>query len=79
VDTSKAGLFTAVTIENLKNGAEMTYFLVSESEANLKEKKISASSPIGKGILGRAIGDIAEVETPAGKVSFKIKNIQASM
>jgi transcription elongation factor GreA len=79
VDTSKAGLFTAVTIENLKNGAEMTYFLVSESEANLKEKKISASSPIGKGILGREIGDVAEVETPAGKVSFKIKNIQASM
>lgn len=78
VDTSKVVLLTNVTIENVKTGKEMTYQLVSESEADLKERKISATSPIGNGLLGKAVGDIAEVETPAGKVEFRIKKIEAA-
>lgn len=78
VDTSTVVLLTNVTIENLKTGKEVTYQLVSESEADLKERRISASSPIGKGLLGKAVGDVAQVETPAGLVEFRIKNIAAS-
>jgi len=77
VDTSKVVLLTNVTIENIKTGKEMTYQLVSESEADLKERKISASSPIGKGLLGLVVGDVARVETPSGIVEFRIVNIAA--
>jgi transcription elongation factor GreA len=77
VDTSKVVLLTNVTIENIKTGKEMTYQLVSESEADLKERKISASSPIGKGLLGLTVGDVARVETPSGVVEFRIVNIAA--
>lgn len=75
VDTSKVTVLSNVTIRNTKNGKEITYKLVSESEADLKAKKISVGSPIGKGLLGKVIGDIAEVETPGGKMSFEIVNI----
>ncbi|MCO6486121.1 MAG: transcription elongation factor GreA [Saprospiraceae bacterium] len=77
VDTSKVVLLSNVTIENLKTGKEMTYQLVSESEADLKERRISANSPIGKGLLGKAVGEIAQVETPSGLVEFRIKDISA--
>lgn len=79
LDTSKVVLLAFVTIANEKTGKEMTYQLVSESEADLKMKKISASSPIGKGLLGKAVGDTALIETPAGTVSFLIKDISARM
>ncbi len=79
VDTSKVVLLTNVTIENLKTGKEVTYQLVSESEADLKEKRISANSPIGQGLLGKTVGEVAEVDTPAGKVEFRIKNIAATL
>ncbi|MDP4712201.1 MAG: transcription elongation factor GreA [Saprospiraceae bacterium] len=75
VDTSKVTVLANVTIRNTKNGKEITYKLVSETEADLKEKKISVSSPIGKGLLGKTIGDIAEVDTPGGKMVFEIVNI----
>ena len=75
LDDSKVGIFSVVTIKNLKNSREVTYTLTSETEANLKEKKISLSSPIGKGLLGKEVGDIAEVETPGGIMKFEIKNI----
>lgn len=75
VDTSQVSLLTTVTIENLRNNKEVTYKLVSESEANLKEKKISVSSPIGEGILGKKVGEIADVETPGGIMQFKILKI----
>lgn len=78
VDTSKVVLLTNVTIENVKTGKEMTYQLVSESEADLKERKISATSPIGKGLLGKTVGDIAMVDTPAGQVEFRIKKIEVA-
>jgi len=64
-----------VTIKNLKVNREMTYQIVSEPEANVKEKKISVDSPIGKGLIGRKIGDIAKVITPAGELSFEILDI----
>lgn len=75
LDTSKVTILSRVKIKNVKNGMEMTYKLVSESEANLKEKKISVGSPIGKGLLGKKVGEIAQVATPAGMVDFEIVDI----
>jgi len=75
IDTSKVVLLAKVKIINKKNGREMTYKLVSGSEANLKEKKISVSSPIGKGLLGKKIGELAEIQTPGGILQFEILDI----
>jgi transcription elongation factor GreA len=75
LDTSKVTVLTNVTIKNMNNNAEVTYKLVAEAEANLKEKKISVSSPIGQGLLGKEVGDIAQIHTPAGLINFKIVNI----
>jgi transcription elongation factor GreA len=75
LDTSRVTVMAKVTIKNLKVNKEVTYKLVAESEANLKEKKISVTSPIGKGLLGKEVGDIAEVETPAGIIKFEIMEI----
>jgi transcription elongation factor GreA len=75
MDTSEVRLLTSVTILNKKTGKEDTYTLVSESEASLKEKKISATSPIGKGLLGKKPGETAVITTPAGQVEFKVMNI----
>jgi transcription elongation factor GreA len=77
VDTSKVSIFTTVRMKNMKMNKEVTYKLVSESEANTKEAKISVTSPIGKGLLGRVVGEIAEVSTPAGILSFEILDITA--
>lgn len=74
-DASKVTVLSNVTIKNLKTGKELTYCLVSESEADLKDKKISVSSPMGQGLLGKIIGDIAVVETPRGNLEFEIVNI----
>jgi len=75
LDTSKVTVLTNVTIKNMNNNAEVTYKLVAEAEANLKEKKISVSSPIGQGLLGKTVGDVAQIQTPAGLINFKIVNI----
>ncbi len=75
IDTSKVFIHSKVRIKNQKNGAEVTYTLVAESEANLAEKKISVDSPIGKGLLGKAVGDVAEVTVPAGVIPFEILEI----
>lgn len=75
IDTSKVSVLTKVTIMNLNTKKKVTYKLVSENEADLKAGKISVSSPIGKGLLGKAEGEIAEVEAPAGLLKFKIENI----
>jgi transcription elongation factor GreA len=75
LDTSHVVVFAKVTIKNLHNGAKQTYEIVSETEADLKAKKISVGSPIGRGLLGKAVGDIATVETPAGKIEFEILEI----
>jgi transcription elongation factor GreA len=75
LDLTTATVLTKVTIKNLKNGKELTYQLVAESEADLKARKISVSSPIGQGLLGNKVGDVAEIQTPGGKLQFEIMDI----
>lgn len=75
LDTSKALIHSNVVIKNLANGREMTYKLVAQSEADLKQGKISVDSPIGKGLLGKEVGDIAEVQVPSGIVKFEVLEI----
>lgn len=75
IDTDKVSVFTKVKLKNLKFNKELTYQLVSATEANLKDKKISVSSPIGQGLLGKKVGEIAEIQTPGGIVKFEILNI----
>ena len=75
IDNSKVFIRSTVKIKNLKNNAAMQYQLVAESEANLKEGRISVDSPIGKGLLGKKVGEKAEVKTPAGSVQFEVLSI----
>ncbi len=75
LDTSKVTVLSNVTIRSVKTGKDVTYKLVSETEADLKAKKISVGSPIGQGLLGKTIGDIATVETPGGQMEFEIVDI----
>ena len=75
VDTSQVGIFTKVKIKNLKNNMEFEYTLVSEKEADLKLKKISARSAIGQGLMGHKVGDIVKIQVPAGEMEFKILDI----
>lgn len=77
VDTSKVSILTKVTITNLNTKKQLTYQIVSEKEADLKLNKISITSPIGKGLMGKTIGDVAEVQVPAGMMKFKVENISA--
>jgi transcription elongation factor GreA len=77
IDTSKVSILTKVTLTNLGTKKQVTYKIVSEQEADLKAGKISITSPIGKGILGKKAGDTAEVQAPAGVIKFKIENITA--
>ena len=76
MDISTVHLLTKVTIKNTSNSMEMTYAIVSEAEADLAAKKISATSPIGKGLLGKAVGDIADIEVPNGNIHFEIVKIE---
>ena len=76
MDTSTVHLLTKVTIKNTENGMEMTYAIVSESEADLAAKKISATSPIGKGLLGKSVGEITDIEVPNGIINFEIMKIE---
>jgi len=75
IDTSKVSILTKVTLTNLNTKKQVTYQLVSENEADLKAGKISVTSPIGKGLLGKKPGDVAEVQAPAGVLKFKIEDI----
>lgn len=75
LDLSKVSILTTVKIKNTNNGAIMKYTLVAENEANLKEGKISVDSPIGKGLLGKKVGEKTDVQVPAGKVTFEIVEI----
>ena len=78
LDVSVVRLLTKVTIKNTANSMEMTYSIVPEAEADLKSKKISVSSPIGKGLLGKSIGEIAEIQIPKGIIEFEIIRIEAA-
>jgi transcription elongation factor GreA len=77
IDTSKVSILTKVTLTNLGTKKQVSYKIVSEKEADLKAGKISVTSPIGKGILGKVVGDTAEVHAPAGTMQFKIEKIEA--
>ena len=75
IDISTAKLLTTVEIENIQSKEKMSYTLVSESEADLKNKKISISSPIGKGLMGKKVGEIVDISVPSGVIKFKILDI----
>jgi len=75
IDKSKVQILSKVKIKNLANKAVQQYTLVSESEANLKEGKISINTPIAAGLLGKKLGDIVEIQVPSGKLSFEIIEI----
>lgn len=79
IDTSKASLLTTVRFRNLKTKAETAFTLVSEEEANHKEGKISVKSPIGKALLGKAIGEIAQAQTPGGVMELEVIDIKSSI
>lgn len=80
IDTSKLNadtvqILTRVELKNVKTGMKMAYTIVSESEANLKEGKISVNTPIAKGLLGKKVGDVAEITIPQGKITLEIMSI----
>ena len=75
IDTSKVSILTKVTITNLNTKKTVTYQIVGEKEADLKAGKISVNSPIGKGLLGKQKGDLAEVQAPTGVLKFKVEDI----
>lgn len=75
INTDEVQVLTKVKIKNVKTGQEMTYQLVTESEANFKEGKLSVSTPIAKGLLGKKVGEIAQVTVPAGTLEFEILDI----
>ena len=75
IDTSIVSVLSNVKIKNRKTGAEVTYTLVSEEEADLKQFRISVGSPIGKGLLGKKVGETAEITVPAGKIEFEVIEI----
>ena len=75
IDTSKVSIMTTVKIKNKKNNAFFKYTLVAEEESDLKTNKISVKSPIGKGLLGKKVGDIATIDAPAGKIEFEVLDI----
>lgn len=77
IDTSKVSILTRVTVSNLNTKKQATYQIVSEKEADLKAGKISVTSPIGQGLLGKVIGDVAEIKAPAGVLKFKVEDITA--
>ena len=76
IDISKVSVLTRVTLTNMATKKKVTYKIVSEKEADLKLGKISVTSPIGKGLLGKVIGDVVEVVVPAGILNFKVEHIE---
>tara|TARA_B100000767_G_C19749101_1_gene529915 strand:- start:632 stop:1108 length:477 start_codon:yes stop_codon:yes gene_type:complete len=78
LDTSKALILSTVEVKNLSTNKLMKFTLVAQSEADLKTGKISVESPIGKGLLGKGVGEIVEISIPSGKIKFEIKNINRS-
>lgn len=75
LDMSKVGILSRVKLLNKKINKEVVYMIVAENEANFKEGKISIKSPIGKGLMGKKVGEIAEVQVPAGMIPFEILEI----
>jgi transcription elongation factor GreA len=78
IDSNKVSILSTVKIKNVASGATLSYTLVAEEEADLKQHKISVKSPIGQGLLGKEIGDVAEVQTPRGTMKFQILELSRS-
>lgn len=76
LNTDEIQLLNKVTIKNVKNGMQMTYTIVTENEANLKEHKIASSTPIAQGLLGHKVGDTVQIKAPAGVMDFEIIKIE---
>ena len=76
IDTSKVLLLSKIAIRNVKNGMKQVYTIVPESEANLKQAKISVTSPFAQAFLGKRAGDVVEVVVPAGKMNFEILSVE---
>lgn len=76
LNTEEVQILNKVTIKNLKNGMQMTYTIVTENEANLKEHKIASSTPIAQGLLGHKVGDTVQIKAPAGLMDFEIVKIE---
>lgn len=79
LDASSVVVLSTVKLRQTKNNKEFTYTLVSKSEANLRAGKISVESPIGKGLLGKTVGDVAEIQTPGGKMAFEVLEISINL
>ena len=77
IDTSKVSILTRVSLVNLNTKKQVSYQIVSEKEADLKQGKISVTSPIGKSLLGKVVGDVVDVNVPAGVIKFKVESISA--
>ena len=75
LDTSKILIYSTVKLKNIANNMEFTYTLVADSETNIKEGKLAVNSPIGKGLLGKQVGDIAEIQVPNGIMTFEVLEI----
>lgn len=75
ISTDKVNILTTVKLKNMKINKSIEYTLVGESESDLKSRKISVTSPIGKGLLGKVVGDVAEIQTPGGVIKFEIQKI----
>lgn len=75
INTNEVQILTKVTVKNVKNGAMKTYHLVTEGEANIAQGKLSVTTPIAKGLLGKKVGEIAEVKVPAGVMQFEVMEI----
>lgn len=75
IDTSQVQILNKVTIKNRKSNATMVYMIVPESEANLKESKISVNTPIAKGLMGKKVGDLVDIKVPSGVIEFEIIDI----
>jgi transcription elongation factor GreA len=75
IDTSQVQILNKVTIKNMKNNSTMVYTIVPESEANLKEAKLSVSTPIAKGLMGKKVGDVVDIKVPSGVIPFEIIDI----
>ena len=76
IDSSKVFILSTVKIKNIQNKMEVSYTIVAENEADLKARKISVDSPIGKGLLGKSVGDIADIQTPSGVMKFEVISIE---
>ena len=78
LDTSKVLIYSTVKLKNTANNMEFTYTLVADSETNIKEGKLAVNSPIGKGLLGKQVGDVAEIQVPNGMMKFEVLEISRS-